>query len=412
MAALVTLVKSVVIGLYCGDRPPPQVRLILKNHSRMDTQTSYFEAQRCIEHAAETAAQALDLKHLRGLTRIPDTIKGLPLKTLCLRSTGAAEQPMLDLGALADLPELEHLDIAHAAVELAPLGDLPRLHTLRLALCHLPDPTSLADLRRVEILELMGFDFAKHPFILRCLRLMPHLRDLDLADCTMIDPSPLSFLTDLTALALRELDVVDDHGMGKPFDTTTLAPLKGLRRLNSYEVSFEDISPLAALTQLEELSLSDEGITDLYPLSGLTALRNLSLTSLPVENLADLAGLINLEFLWAPFREPISDVAPLARMDALRTLALVICNADLSHIAGLPKLEELVLFVRGPQDLSQLGQMTSLKKLKLDGEAVRDVSALQNLTTLEELRLVRTNVPNLETLQGFSHLKINPPSIS
>jgi internalin A len=377
----------------------------------MDTQTSYSEAQRCIEHATETSAQTLDLKHLRGLTRIPETIRGLPLKTVCLRSTGAPEQPMLDLDALAGLPDLEQLEIAHAALELASLGDLPRLHTLRLVLCHLPDPTGLAYLRRVETLELMGFDFAKHPFILRCLRLMPHLRDLTLTDCTVTDPAPLAFLTELTALALHELDVVDDHGISKPFDATTLAPLKGLRRLNSYDASFEDISPLAALTQLEELSLSDEGITDLHPLSGLTALRDLSLTSLPVEDLSHLAGLTNLQVLWAPFREPISDLAPLARMDALRTLALAVSEADLSQISGLPKLEELILFVKGYQDLSQLGRMTGLKKLKLDGEAVRDVSALQNLTKLEELRLARTNVPCLDVLQGLSQLKINPPGL-
>ena len=140
-----------------------------------------------------------------------------------------------------------------------------------------------------------------------------------------------------------------------------------------------DTKTLSTLSSCQTLSLSTNAIDKLPSLSGMTSLRTLSVgrnNLKKVEKLDDVAT--TLEQLWMSYNQ----VASLEGLACLRELEVLYCSnnliksfGELDHLAGLPKLRE-VLFVGNPMygevDNPRLHIIKRLPQVKkVDGELVK-----------------------------------------
>ena len=124
-------------------------------------------------------------------------------------------------------------------------------------------------------------------------------------------------------------------------DTKSVAPLaglKGLQTLRLYHTPVSDLTPLAGLKELQELDLSYTQVSDLAPLAGLKELQELDLYNTQVSDLAPLAGLKELQTLNL-IGTQVSDLAPLAGLKKLEALDLRSTSvSDLTPLIGMNKL--------------------------------------------------------------------------
>lgn len=117
-----------------------------------------------------------------------------------------------------------------------------------------------------------------------------------------------------------------------------------------------DITPLAGLSGLRSLELSDNRITAIPPLPGLTIGR--------------------LNFVHNEI-------------------------TDISGLAGMTSLLELLLDENQITDLTPLAGLTNLVLLSLDENQVVDLTPLAGLTSLTRLRVAANNVTDLTPLAGL-----------
>ena len=263
--------------------------------------------------------------------------------------------------------------------DLSPIADLVQLERLDLGGCQVSDITPLANLTQLTYLTL------HHNF-------------------RIIDISPLTNLTRLTELRLSRNRIVD------------ISPLANLTQLTELQLSHNrivDINPLANLTKLTALTLANNAITDFQPLFGLN-LKNVDIDIHKLQELASVGVKIadpNLERaireelglrIETPFTQlvlnqltgldagnhQIEDLTGLEHATNLKRLNLPLNNiSDLNPLSGLTNLENLHLWGNPISDLSPLSNLTNLKHLDLGGCQVSDITPLENLTQLTYLTL-------------------------
>ena len=167
-----------------------------------------------------------------------------------------------------------------------------------------------------------------------------------------------------------------------------LAGFSGLRSLQMHSNITKNISSLPMLTSLEALCIEHCRVSDLSPLSGLVQLRMLDISGSLVSVLEPLARLVSLEYLSISSCR-IYDVSALAAMTKLQSLMLHE-NAnlrDISPLASLVGVRELVLYHSKVNDTRPIACMESLEVLCLDGTGVKDISPLSGLASLHTLYL-------------------------
>jgi len=90
----------------------------------------------------------------------------------------------------------------------------------------------------------------------------------------------------------------------------------------------------------------------------------------------------------------ISDLSPLAELTNLEELVLGFNQiTDVSPLAGLTKLKELDLFKNQITDVSPLAGLTKLEYLNLYNNEIAEISPLKGLTKLKELELRENPIP-------------------
>jgi internalin A len=122
--------------------------------------------------------------------------------------------------------------------------------------------------------------------------LFPHmksLKELFLGPGGLDSLAPLAGLKNLESLRAS---------LNKVSDISPLAEMKKMDRLDLGHTQVKDLSPLAALENLTELQLDDSQVVDLSPLSGLKKLERLSIQRTQVKDLSPLSGLTSLKFLY------------------------------------------------------------------------------------------------------------------
>ncbi len=176
---------------------------------------------------------------------------------------------------------------------------------------------------------------------------------LDVSQTLLQSATPFRNLP-ITALNLTQTKIVD---------LTPLATLP-LQELQLTQTPVTDLHPLRHLP-LNALSLVNTSVRDLRPLAEMP-LVHLHLGGTPVADLAPLRGL-PLRILHLN-RTPIRSLAPLVGLP-LRELRLDGCDqlTDLSHLAGCPQLEVLIL-PPNARNIDFLRRLTNLKRLSYQYE--------------------------------------------
>jgi internalin A len=168
-------------------------------------------------------------------------------------------------------------------------------------------------------------------------------------------------------------------------DISLLAKCKNLTDINlSYNHILVDISPLKNLTKLQSLQLSFNNISDLSPLAELTGLHSLNLA-----------------------KNNVSDVTSLANLKKLETANLENNKIrDISVIQNLTSLETLYIGSNPIKDISSLKGL-NLVKFDARGSQINNVDSLKGMKTLQSVMINGTLVPkeDADELEGI--LKAN-----
>lgn len=182
-------------------------------------------------------------------------------------------------------------------------------------------------------------------------------------DVVMAEYDPEGWITSLSINTGAQLITAADEGV------TSLAPLAGLKRLQTLDIMYllaADLRPLGRLQKLEKLKLIGcPKVTTLAPLAKLKKVREIYLAKMPKKGLKGLAKLPALEVLTL-VEMALPDVEFLRGASALKSL-----NLGVNY-----KLKEL-----GP-----LGEMKALEELELRHTAVTDLSPLAKLERLKTVR--------------------------
>ncbi|MEU7869316.1 NACHT domain-containing protein [Dactylosporangium sp. NPDC049140] len=214
----------------------------------------------------------------------------------------------------------------------------------------------------------------------------PGLRRLDgyFAERTA-DPSPIAALTGLEFLNLWLLPGLTSIGFVRDLGRVTRLEL-------GYVDQVRDLSLIAAHQQLETLQVHRWTSPDLSPIAALPRLELLGFYDSPEPPgaLAALAAAApGVRSLWLNGCRWIRDLRPLAGLAELGELAITgVPDADLSALAGCPKLRTLFLGYGDELDLRPVATLRSLQQLKI-GRVTGpiDLSPLAGRTL--ELHLVR-----------------------
>ncbi|MEZ4220960.1 MAG: hypothetical protein R3B13_08525 [Polyangiaceae bacterium] len=245
---------------------------------------------------------------------------------------------------------------------------------------------------------------------------MSQLRELVLASSGVSDLRPLATLPRLEALDLESTDVTD------------LSPLTALPNLTRLRVVFRttmvtehprvltalnrpipkiDLSPLAQLPKLERLSLGFVAVDSLEPLSQVKELRRLMLVSVdaPAGALRGMAGLEKLEQV-VLMASPCRELDVLASSRQMRMLFIHGCRrADLRPLAHLTGLQRVTLSSVEGRGARELSNLKTVKALDASQSRLDDYSFLSAMTKLESLDLSGSSLTNAAPLASLSQLR-------
>ena len=215
---------------------------------------------------------------------------------------------------------------------------------------------------------------------------------------------PLFLLMYLTLPLTATAQVVDipdpnlraaiEKALGKaPGTTITATEMATLTRLEARNANISDLTGLEFATNLKSLWLDGEEVA-----AG--TWRN----SNSVSDLSPLAGLTNLTELLLDDNN-ITDISPLSGLTNLTNLGLSINNiTNILPLVDLTNLEVLGLWRNSVSDLSPLAGLTNLIELYLGANPASDLSPLAGLTNLESLFLDEHGISNLSALAGLTNL--------
>jgi len=132
---------------------------------------------------------------------------------------------------------------------------------------------------------------------------------------------------------------------------------------------------------------------------------NLDLSWGNISDLTPLAGLSKLQDLIL-FDNKISNLTPLAGLTNLMVLGFDENNiSDLTPLAGLTKLVWLTLDNNSISDLTPLAGLIKLRSLSFNINNISDITPLAGLTSVEELGLANNNISDLIPLANLKKLK-------
>jgi len=327
------------------------------------------------------------------------------LQILCLSGTGVTDEQMEHLKSLSSLKALElHREYSVGYTGLAVLKELPALEYLDLE-TGLTDAgfKHLAQLQNLRYLKIqMGMIWG--PGLAELARL-PRLERLCLWGRTGLSNRHIRNLEGL--IRLKSLTLRGTDYRLTDTDLESIGRLTGLEELYLIQIATNftaaGIAHLKSLTNLRKVGfastqISDAGVRHLAALPNLEAIEGLQFNS---ENTKNLASFENLKSLKVSLEVPQGQSAP----------------TDISNIAGLKNLEELIIDGRqlSDEDLSCIESLSSLKKLSFMGQVVTDkaTASIGKLKQLEYFKLYLSSVTKsgLNQLGGLTNLRVLDVSV-
>jgi Leucine-rich repeat (LRR) protein len=282
-----------------------------------------------------------------------------------------------DLRPLAEIPELERLDLSgwNAVQDITPLRTLRNLKSLYLPAHKIADLSPVLALSSLTALTLhspRGSELLRLP---NC----EALRELRVSDIGDSELKAISNLIRLGTLEIRDAKADQWAELGK------LGNLRGLR-LHSCS-SLGSLEFLAAFNDLSLLDLQDCEFDDLAPVGRLPRLERFIIAGKAVDAPPNFTDQSALSFLGI-FDTSITDLCPIGTLAALKALGIFGTPvSDLRPISNLRGLEELVLRETRATNLGPLASLSHLKRLDIGQTEVGDFAWLCSLRELESLAL-------------------------
>lgn len=350
-----------------------------------------------LQHINELTIGTLSLKDLSPLQELTNLTKleistadevcnltGLEkisrLTHLLLRHTFKNRSSRLDTNHLAKLNNLNSLYISSVKInEISQICQLLKLSELILERVEIRDFSPLAQLQnlvKLGIFRIYGsvdLRFINKLNNLACLYLVhtgisnldlitnnSNLESLSILEDSISDLSPLARLNKLTSLSLGAV-ICDGSGWFGSCEkinvNSCLEELSNLTSLRLNRTGIDDISLLVSLPNLSNLILNGNNIHDLNPLASLP---NLSSLSIAEPHIRDISSLVNCQSLRRLYlgtvemphgrpsffheKTPITDISPLANLPHLTELVLGDTDVtDLSPLEGLPNFKIEIL---------------------------------------------------------------------
>jgi hypothetical protein len=230
---------------------------------------------------------------------------------------------------------------------------------------------------------------------------MPHLRNLRFHALAVQSLEPLQHLHQLEFLRIEGFPRLARGDL-----------LAGLTQLRGLGVEYmKGLRHLKGLINLEKVELYDLSLSSLKAFKGWKKVRYLLLTGRGVRSLEGIEELSSLEELFLG-RTSISDLAPLAHVDSLRSLTLVLPDrvSDFSPLGRLKNLRELTINMGSETSAGHLvnasfvGSLENLERLEITGTVIDDQSQEQILN-LPKLQRVTLLVKSSAQAVHLTHLK-------
>jgi len=279
----------------------------------------------------------------------------------------------------------------------------------------------LVSLSQLEVLA-DNSPFIDSPITLQCMEMISELT---------------KHIPNIQMLTIRN----GSHNVDANLDISPLASLSSLPGLDISGLVISCFQPLSSMASLKRLSLGINEGADILPLASLNNLQSLTL-SLPRYSVADISPLASLQdvtslTLWFPYAgtnfEPLATMQNLTSISMnfltpsdfeslissvegsnLRALSFFASSvSDISSLARLTQLEELIWHHPSATDISSLAELTNLRILSLSrswkiaesGDAIiYDISPLTRLTSLERLSLAGHGITDISPLASLVNL--------
>lgn len=281
--------------------------------------------------------ESIDLGVLHQLNNLQDVSLTQDQVFTFFARGGHLVVPGLDLGQISTLPKLrsftldelepENLNLSSNTLlelnleripdgDIAFLADLPNLQSLEVSIVSLDDAdletiaTSLPDLRHLDVSARNFTNFES-------LSTLTNITSLTLVGSEATDASPFANLTTLEELNL--------HGMPIE-DYSFLNNLTNLTYLSLYSTGMDDteLAQVGALTfpEMEYLALGGNDLVDLNPLSqtNLPALERLNLNLTHVMDVTPLYEFTSLRNLWIGSQSDAPDTIPCSVKEELNAV--------------------------------------------------------------------------------------------
>jgi hypothetical protein len=291
------------------------------------------------------------------------------------------------LAVLKDLPSLEYLDLYTGVTDagLKHVAQVKSLRWLRLRTGRIwgPGLAELADLPRLERLCIWGSEQSFSDRHIEYLEGLTHLKSLTLWG--MADGLTDASLASISRI--KNLEELHFIWTTPKFTPAGVAHLKNLKKFRKIDFGFAWSGPRGVYG--DEVARQLAGLRDLESIQGVGCL-----SAEGVKTIANLRNLKRLHVAIAP--RPVGYQG----------------DTGLSHLVGLPSLEELRLHESVglcDADLACLESMTRLKDLSLKGEGVTDatMTSVGKLHQLERLDMALVGVTKrgLNQLKGLTNLQ-------
>ncbi len=182
----------------------------------------------------------------------------------------------------------------------------------------------------------------------------------------------------LYAADVENVAIIEGRGMGIK-DLTGLEKCVALAQITLPKNSITSIAPLKGLERLQFIDLSDNQVQDISVLSTLKSLQFIELTRNKVQDVTALGGVIALNSLYLAHNQ-IKDLSPLFKLPKVWTIDAE--GNQITAITGIGGLKWLsMLNLKGNQvaDITPLEPLAELQQLFLDGNKITDLAPLHRM---------------------------------